>query len=59
MSVEDRDKKPGQSALRGFYRLLPQLVGSFGPGGGVSGECAQVGPIDHNRICAPTLPDFA
>ena len=30
-------KNPGQSHSRGFYRLLPQLVGSFDPGGGVSG----------------------
>jgi hypothetical protein len=32
------EKNPGQSTLPGFYRLLPQLVGSFDPGGGVSGD---------------------
>jgi hypothetical protein len=26
------------ATLRGFYKLLPQLVGSFDPGGGVSGD---------------------
>ena len=36
----DRHKKePRAGQLRGFYRLLPQLVGSFDPGGGwVSGD---------------------
>jgi hypothetical protein len=32
------EKNPGQSTLPGFYRLLPQLVGSCDPGGRVSGD---------------------
>ena len=30
-------RNPGQFTLPGFYRLLPQLVGSCDPGGGVGG----------------------
>jgi hypothetical protein len=38
---------------RGLSRLLPQLVGSFDPGGGVSGDgnAARVGPINSRSIC--------
>jgi hypothetical protein len=45
-------RNPGQSTLPGFYRLLPQLVGSFDPGGGVSrdGNAARVGPLKSNLI---------
>ena len=42
----DRHKKktPGSSRSQGFYRLLPQLVGSCDPGGvGVSGDAARRG----------------
>jgi hypothetical protein len=43
----DRHKKepPGSPRSRGFCRLLPQLVGSCDPGGGVSGDgnAARVG----------------
>jgi hypothetical protein len=31
------EKNPGQFTLPGFYRLLPQLVGSCDPGGEVGG----------------------
>ena len=35
---------PGQSTFPGFYRLLlPQLVGSFVSGGGVSGDGCRPG----------------
>jgi hypothetical protein len=33
-----KKRNPGQSTLPGFYRLLPQLVGSCDPGGRVSGD---------------------
>jgi hypothetical protein len=37
--LDRHKKKPGQFTLPGFYRLLPQLVGSCDPGGvGVSGD---------------------
>ena len=43
-------KNPGQSTLPGLCRLLPQLVGSYDPGGGVSGDgnAARVGPINSD-----------
>ena len=46
----DRHRKEPQGSprSRGLCRLLPQLVGSFDPGGGVSGvrNAARVGPIN-------------
>jgi len=40
-------RNPGQFTLPGFYRLLPQLVGSRDPGGGVGGwGAARIGLLD-------------
>ena len=67
----DRHKKgtPDTARSRGFYRLLPQLVGSFDPGSGCRGMgAARVGPINPNSrptritcnlaapICLPVAP---
>jgi hypothetical protein len=46
----DRPKKEPRAvhASQGFYRLLPQLVGSFDPGGGVGGwGAARIGLLDQ------------
>ena len=43
------ERTPGQSTLPGFCRLLPQLVGSFDPGGGVSGDGCRP---DHSYLSA-------
>ena len=41
-------RNPGQFTLPGFYRLLPQLVGSCDPGGGVGGwGAAGIGLLDQ------------
>jgi hypothetical protein len=41
-------RNPGQFTLPGFYRLLPQLVGSCDPGGGVGGwGAARIGLLDQ------------
>jgi hypothetical protein len=62
-------KNPGQSTVPGSLRLLPQLVGSFDPGGGCRGMgAARVGPLNPNSkptritcnlaalICLPVAP---
>ena len=46
--VARQKRTQGSPRSRGLCRLLPQLVGSFDPGGGVSGDrnAARVGPIN-------------
>ena len=41
------EKNPEQNTLPGFYRLLPQLVGSCDPGGEVGGwGAARIGLLE-------------
>ena len=41
-------RNPERFTLPGFYRSLPQLVGSCDPGGGVGGwSAARIGPLDQ------------
>jgi hypothetical protein len=47
------------ATLRGFYKLLPQLVGSFDPGGGVRGLGMPPGSNLSIPILYDCLPDMS
>ncbi len=59
-NVTATKKNPEAETLPGFYRLLPQLVGSFDPGGvrGVGGRGMPSGSEPINSIKSMSQPHW-